>query len=345
MNAMERVGTVLQGELPDRVPIFGNLLEQGAKELGLSIEEYYSKGEYVAEGQLRMRERYGYDNLSGFFYAGKDAEMLGCRKIIFSKCGPPNVGHFIIQKDDDIVDLDIPEDVSQLPAFEELSTCIRILRREAGGVYPIGGSVVGTFSFPALLMGIDRWLALLTGGPESLRRELLQKCSEFCIREIQALRKAGVDMVSYSNPVASADFITLSQFKDLALEWIIRDIEAVGPEGITYFNGGGRINPMLAPIIENTGIPAYYINPLDDVAEAKRIIGNKGVSSGVINDIRLLDWAHAEIDREVKRIMDAGAEGGRFFFGTLVMPYLIPEENIRALFDAAFRHSAYPRNK
>jgi len=341
MNAIARFVAVHQGKIPDRVPIIGNLLEQGAKELGLSIEEYYSNGEYVAEGQLRMRERYGYDNLAGFFYAGKDAEMLGCRKIIFSKYGPPNVGHFIIQNDHDIEKLEIPEDLDRLPAFEEVKKCIRILRREAGEEYVIGGSVVGSFSMPAILMGIDKWLELLLTGPESLRKELLLKCSEFFIRMTQALRKAGVHGVSYSNPVASADFITVSQFKELALEWIIRDIRGVGPEGITYFNGGGRINPMLNLIIENTGIQTYYINPKDNVAEAKSIIGNRGVSSGVINDIRLLDWSHEEIDIEVKQIMDAGSEGGRFFFGTLVMPYLIPEENIGALFDAARRHGKY----
>jgi uroporphyrinogen decarboxylase len=344
MNALERVSTVLQGKIPDRVPIFGNLLEQGAKELGMSIEEYYSKGEYVAEGQLRMRERYGYDNLSGFFFAGKSVEMLGCQKIIYSESGPPNVGHFVIQEDKDIEDLEIPADLTQAPGFADVADCIRILRSEAGGEFPIGGSVISTFSLPALLMGIDRWLTLFINGPRSLCRELLEKCSEFCIREIQALRDAGVDMVSYSNPVGSADFITRSQFKDLALEWIIRDIDAVGSEGITYFNGGGRINPMLDLIIENTGIGAYYINPRDDVAEAKAIIGNRGVSSGVINDIRLHDWSPEEIDREVQRIMAAGAEGGRFFFGTLVMPYLLPEENIEALFRSAFRHSEYPRD-
>ncbi len=218
MNAIERFTAVLQGKLPDRVPIIGNLLEQGAKELGLSIEEYYSNGEYVAEGQLRMRKRYGYDNLAGFFYAGKDAEMLGCRKIIFSKIGPPNVGHFVIQKDQDIEKLEIPEDLTQLPAFEEIAKCISILKREAGGIYLIGGSVVGSFSLPALLMGIDRWLELLLTGPESLRKELLLKCSEYCVRMIQALREAGVHGVSYSNPVASADIITPSQFEEMALE-------------------------------------------------------------------------------------------------------------------------------
>ena len=341
MNSMERLVAVMTGNMPDRVPIMGNLLEQGAKELGLSIKEYYSKGEYVAEGQLKLRERYGYDNLSGFFYGGMEAQLLGCRKMIFSEIGPPNVGHMIIQNPCDIEKLQVPQDISQVPVFQELAKCIKILKKEAAGTCPVGTAVISSFSLPAILMGIDKWLDLLLNGPESLRRELLTKCSDFCIKYIKSLREAGVDGVSYSNPVGSADFFTVKQFEKLSLEWMKRDINAVGPEGMTYFNGGGRINPMLELLIEHTGISFYYINPLDDIAEAKKIIGQRGISSGVINDIPLLNWSKEQIEEEVKRIMDEGAEGGRFIFGTLVMPYLIPEENIRYLFDAARRYGAY----
>jgi len=52
MNSMERFVSLMQGKLPDRVPVICNLLDQGAKELNMSIEEYYSKGENVAEGQI-----------------------------------------------------------------------------------------------------------------------------------------------------------------------------------------------------------------------------------------------------------------------------------------------------
>lgn len=341
MNSMERLTAVMTGQIPDRVPIMGNLLEQGAKELGLSIKAYYTKGEYVAEGQLKLREKYGYDNLSGFFYGGREAEMLGCRHIIFTDIGPPNVGHLIIKDYKDIENLEVPDDISALPAFEELATCIKLLKREAGGKVPVGSAVISSFSLPAVLMGIDKWLDLLLNGPASLRKELLEKCSDFCIRLIRALRDAGADGVSYSNPVGSADFISLDQFKELSLEWIIRDIRSAGPEGITYFNGGGRINPMLESVIEHTGILVYYINPLDDIIEAKKIIGDRGISSGVINDIPLIDWDRDTIYSRVKTIMQAGAAGGRFIFGTLVMPYLIPEANIHHLFDAARKYGAY----
>jgi uroporphyrinogen decarboxylase len=61
----------------------------------------------------------------------------------------------------------------------------------------------------------------------------------------------------------------------------------------------------------------------------------------VINDIMLIDWNRDQVRAEVKRIIEAGKPGGRFLFGTLVMPYEIPEENIRALVEAAYEYGRF----
>ena len=75
---MERLAAVADGGDADRIPVFCNLLDQGARELGMPLREYYSSGEHVAEAQLRMREKWGYDNLWSLFYVGPEAEVLGC---------------------------------------------------------------------------------------------------------------------------------------------------------------------------------------------------------------------------------------------------------------------------
>ncbi|MDO9121648.1 MAG: uroporphyrinogen decarboxylase family protein, partial [Anaerolineaceae bacterium] len=61
MTSLERVLTTLSFKEPDRVPFFLLLTMHGAKELGLSIQDYFSKSENVVEGQLRLREKYKHD--------------------------------------------------------------------------------------------------------------------------------------------------------------------------------------------------------------------------------------------------------------------------------------------
>jgi uroporphyrinogen decarboxylase len=340
-TGMERFAALMSGQTPDRVPIVCNLLDQGARELGVSIREYYSRGELVAEGQLTMREKYGYDTLLGMFYSGLDAEIMGCHRIVYADNGPPNVGHLVIRTPEDIKRLHLPDDLHAHPRFRELAKCLDIMKRESAGRWPVLGEVTASFSLPAMLMGIGQWLDLFLNGDPGLRDLLLEKCSQFSSRQLVALREAGADLIVYANPVASATFITPQKSRQLALPWVIKDLEEPGPGGVVFFNGGGRINPILADLQAHTGIGAYYLNPFDDIIEARRILGPQALIAGAINDIRLIDWSPDEIDREVERIMRAGKQGGGFIFGTLLMPFRIPEENIRALVDAAIRHGSY----
>jgi len=341
INANQRFNALMQGEIPDRVPVVCNLFEQGARELGMSIETYYSRGEYVAQGQIKLQEKYGYDNIWGTHYTAQDCEMLGSKKTIFVEDGPPNVGHLILRSEKDIERLTIDESLLETKPFLELLKTIEIIKREKGDQCPVLSAVIASFSMPPILMGMDKWLDLLLTGSVKIRNLLLKKCSDFCIMKTKALFNAGVDMVSYSNPVATASFLSLEQFKTMALPWINRDINTLGPQGIVYFNGGGLLNPMIDTIIENTGVGAVYIHPMDDIRQAKEIIGGRALLAASINDIPLIKWSNDDIDREVKRIMDAGKEGGGFIFGTLSMPFGISHDKIKTMLEAAVRYGQY----
>ncbi len=334
----DRLVAAINGEPCDRIPVFCNLFDQGAKELGMPLREYYAHGECVAEAQLRMRAKYGYDNLWCLFYVGKEAELLGCENMVFAEAGPPNVGHLVIRTDDDIPKLTIPHDLADHPAFQETLKCLRILRKEAGGKYPICAYVTASMTLPAILMGMEKWLSLLLDGPEDLRDELLTKCSDFFRKEIAAYRDAGADVFVYSNPFGSTDVVPMKLFRNLSLPWMERDLQPGGTQGVVYYCGGARMTPVLKQVLERTGIATYYLSPMDDISHGKRIVAGRALCAGVINDIKLIDWSQEEVRKEVRRILEVGMPGGKFFFGTLVMPYDIPDANIRVMLDTAYEY-------
>jgi uroporphyrinogen decarboxylase len=301
----------------------------------MSLSEYFSNGDYVAEGQIRMLKKYGYDNVWSLFYVGKEAEILGCQKIIFAEDGPPNVEDFVIKTNSDICRLQIPDDIAGHPAFAEQLKCLKILKREVGGKNPVCAYISSSMTIPAMLMGMEKWMELLFLGPHTVRDELLAKCHDFFIREITAYRNAGADTLIYSNPFGSTDTVPMKFFMEHSLPWIEKDISAVGTDGIVYYCGMSRFNRVINIVMERTGIGVYYLSPLDDVAEGKKIIAGRGLTCGVINDIKLLDWTEEEIRSEVKRIIDAGMPGGKFAFGTGVMPYNVPEKSITTMMEAA----------
>jgi len=345
ITGTQRLKAAIDGSISDRIPVFCNLLDQGAKELGLSLKEYYSRGEYVAEAQLKMREKYGYDNVWSLFYVGKEAELLGCQKILFAHDGPPNVEDFVIKSYDDVHRLEIPDDITAHPAFQEQMKCLRILKAEAGGKYPICAYITASMALPALLMSMEKWMYLLFLGPAEVRDELLHKCHDFFVKELNAYRQAGADVIIYSNPFGSTGIVPMKYFMEHSLPWIEKDIRAVGTESIVSYCGMATVNPVIDILLERTGIRTYYLSPFDNLTEGKKIVAGRGLTCGVINDIKLIDWSREEIRHEVKRMLDEGMPGGKFLFGTGLMPCCIPEENIRTMLEAVYEFGSYGRER
>src|SRR3989304_10499009 len=83
MTSFERLSTALRRGIPDRVPVVLVSSTHGAKQLGLSMPEYFSRAEHVAEGQLRFTQHTGRDNVDAFFYGGREAGGF-CSGVVFS---------------------------------------------------------------------------------------------------------------------------------------------------------------------------------------------------------------------------------------------------------------------
>lgn len=342
MTPLDILNAAVAGTPAPRIPIFCNLLDHGPRELGMKQQAYYANGEHVAAGQLKMRARYGHDNVWSLFYVGKEAELFGCREILFADDGPPNVADFVIKGYDDIARLEVPDDITAHPAWTETAKCLRVLKEEVGATHPICAYITASTTLPALLMGMDKWMELLLTGPADIRDELLRKCSEFFRKEIAAYRAAGANVLVYSTPFGSTSFVGMKRFKEFSLPWMQRDLAAGGVNNITYYCGMAPFNNVIQQVMDELGIYSHYISPLADLAEAKAIIGDQGLTCGVIDDIKMIHWTPEQTRAEVKRMCEIGMAGGHFLFGTGVMPLGVPEENIRAMLAAAFEFGSYP---
>ena len=338
MTPLEIGVAAATGQPAPRIPVYCNLLDHGARELGMKQRDYYADGANVAEAQLRMRARYGYDNVWSLFYVGKEVELLGCREILYAEDGPPNVADLAIKHLDDIEKLTIPDDITAHPAWAETGKCLKILRDEVGATHPICAYATASTTLPAILMGMDKWMELFLLGPDDLRDELLRKCSDFFRLQIAALRAAGANVLVYSTPFGSPYFVGKDKVKNSVLPWMRRDLQPGGTADVVYYCGMAPFNEVIDLVFDELDIKTHYISPLDDLAEAKRLVNTRGLTCGVIDDIKMIRWTAQETRAEVKRIIDIGKPGGHFLFGTGVMPLAIPEANIRAMLDAAFEY-------
>ena len=61
MTSVERVETVLQGKIPDRVPVDLHNFMMTAFASGMLFPDYFRNGEAMAEGQIKAWREYGHD--------------------------------------------------------------------------------------------------------------------------------------------------------------------------------------------------------------------------------------------------------------------------------------------
>jgi uroporphyrinogen decarboxylase len=91
MTSLQRVASVLSGEVPDRVPMFLSTGLHGPAMLGVSMREYFGSAELMAQSQLLKRETYRDDIVTSFAYAAAEVEAFG-QETVFYENGPPNAG-------------------------------------------------------------------------------------------------------------------------------------------------------------------------------------------------------------------------------------------------------------
>ena len=336
---MQRVLTALSHQEPDRVPVFLLLTMHGARELGLSIRDYFSTAANVVEGQRRMRAKYGHDCLYAVTYAAAEYEAFGGRAL-FSEDGPPNSGLPVIRSREDIFALEVP-DIASAPGLQLGLEVVRGLAELAAGEVPVVGSAVSPFSLPVMLVGFEGYLDLMHDDPEGFER-LIEVTSRFCVRWANAQFAAGVTACGYFDPLSAVDLIEEKLWKRTGFRIAKQTLAAFAGPGALHLASGrglGRVDRYA-----DTGAAALGVSCLDDLAELARQCAGRLSLMGNLDGIRLARWTREEVDEHVRRAITAAAPGGGFVLADHhgEIPFQVPEETLHAVMESAQRWGRYP---
>lgn len=339
MTSMQRTLTALGQTEPDRVPLFLLTTLHGAKELGMTIKEYFSRADNVIEGQMRLLKKYRADSLYAFFYASIEVEAWG-GTTLFLADGPPQCGVPIIRSSEDIDTLLAPK-VLASPCLTRVFKTIRGLKAQVGDTVPIIGVVISPFSLPVMQMGFDRYIELIYEQPERFEK-LMQTNQAFTIDWANAQMEAGATAICYFDPVSSTT--------NIPRELYLRTGKLVAKHTISKIKGptathmaSGRCLPIMADIAE-TGTAVVGVSALEDMGELK-MAANKQVSLlGNLNGIEMRRWTAQQAEAAVKRVIAQAGPGGGLLLGDNhgEIPWQVPEEVLLAIRDAVERWGRYP---
>lgn len=339
MNSMQRTLTALGQQEPDRVPLFLLTTLHGAKELGLSIQEYFSRADHVIEGQMRLLRKYRGDCLYPFYYASIETEAWG-GDTLFLPDGPPLCGAPVIRRPEYIDSLH-PPSVAGAAGLGRVLDSIRGLKANVGDTVPIIGIAISPFSLPVMQMGFDRYIELIYEQPERFER-LMQANIEFCVEWSNAQLAAGATAICYFDPVSSTTNIPRALYLKTGQQVAKRTIARIKGPTATHL-ASGRGLPIIGDIAD-TGTAVVGVSVLEDLAELKAAANRRVSLLGNLNGIEMRHWSPAQAETEVKRAIAKAGRGGGLLLGDNhgEIPWQVPEAVLLSIGDAVQRWGRYP---
>lgn len=339
MTPMQRVLCTLGFNEPDRVPFFLLLTMHGAKELGLSIKEYFSRPEYVVEGQLRMLEKYRHDCVNNFYYGAVDVEAWGS-EVIYYDDGPPNAGAPFIRKPEDIKGLQPPK-IEETPCLLKVLESAEMLKEAVADRVPITGTIISPFSLPIMQMGFDKYMELIYERPGMFRR--LMKVNEaFCVQWANAQLNAGASFICYFDPMSSPTMIPREKFLETGYRVARRTLARIkGPTAIHF--ASGACLPIIEDVIR-TGTAVVGPSTMEDLGAVKTACRNKLTILGNLNGIEMRRWTADQTEKIVKEAIAKAGRGGGFILADNhgEIPFQVPDDVLTAISEAVFRWGRYP---
>ncbi len=339
MTSMQRVMTTLGQSEPDRVPVFLALSMHGAKELGMSIKDYFSKAENVVQGQIILQAKYGNDLLYPFFYGPIEVEAWG-GEVIFTENGPPNSGQPMIRDLNEIWNL-YPPRIDDCPCLLRVLEAIRGLKAYAGESIPIVGVAISPFSLPVMQLGFESYLSVLHEHPDHFWR-LMQINEAFCVAWANAQLQAGATFICYFDPVSSPSIIPVEMYVQTGLPIANRTLSHIqGPTAINL--ASGQCIPILS-FLAQTGTTAVGVSAFDSLPQVKSLCGSDLSVIGNLNGIAMRHWSQDEAEQAVKLAIAQAAPGGGFILSDNhgEIPCQVPDDVLLALVEAVRTWGEYP---
>ena len=339
MTSMQRTLAAMSFKEPDRVPWFLLCTMHGARELGLPIQTYFSKPEYVAKGQVLLQKKYGSDCYYAFFSAAAEAGAWGS-DIIYREDGPPNAGRPVIKTPEDIDRIEVPV-IEECPGLTKTLRLIELLKPSAGEDIPIISSVVSPFSVPVMQMGFEAYLDLIYSQPD-LFWTLMKKNEEFCIAWANALFDAGATALGYFEPLASPEMIPRELYRTTGLAVAKRVVPQVhGP--MAAHLASGRTLPVIGDLAD-AGFIGIGISTNDNLSAVKDACRGRVTMMGNLNGITMRHWTPAETERTVKEVIMQAGPGGGFILSDNhgEIPWQVPDSVLLAISHAVKKYGTYP---
>jgi len=342
-NSIERVKTVLQGGIPDRVPVDLHNFLMVAQASGLPFPEFMQSGEAMAVGHIKAWREYGHDLIILENGTVALAQACGCQVEYIAGSAPVHIGAAIGSLDE-IDKLIIPDPYKAHPLIENLKAT-RIVSKEIGNqAFIMGRADQGPFSLASMLLGVQEFLMALAdpSNKEKLHR-LLAFSEEVVYRYAIAQSEQGAHITSIGESLSGPDVTSPKMYKEYEWSYAKHLIGRLKEKNFPLaYHICGNATRIVDDMTE-TGAEVLELDYKCNLQKIKQATQGKTTILGVIDPSGVLALGTPTLVAEkVKEELDVLAPGGGLILGPgCALPSITPPENIHTLIETTHHYGRY----
>lgn len=333
LSPIERNRLIREGKEIDRIPCCLDTGETMAPMLGMSIKEYYHSSEKMLELEEYLFDTFGGDGAGVSTTLRGMAEAMGAEIAYFdnniAQLKKPAIG---LKNIDSARLVDVDKD-GRLPVILE---GLKKVKDKLGDKVPVSGTVTGPFTIAAMVLGTEWLLMGMMKCPDKIK-QLMEVITENNNRYIQRL----IDMevgIGFADPVSSTALISPEQYREFSLPYFQKNVNFIKNQGAgcgLHICGTSR---GLWEILKETGIGTFGLDNVEDIAEAKLVLGDTMCIQGNVPPVEVMKLGTPQdVLRSAREciLKGYGSPKGYILTSGCQMPMGTPKENIQALMDAA----------
>ncbi len=300
----ERMAAFAKGETLDRIPCVPLLGQNCAPLYGYSVREFNTSADVMADVSQKVFQEFRPDGVSiGIGLQGMP-EAMGAA-LDFPEMGAPKIaapGFADYAELDDMEPAD-PYKSGRLPLFLE---ALEKLKQALDDEVFVSTGFSGPLTAALLFRGTDRALRDMRRNPEGMRK-VLELTTASLMRYIDAAMDIGLG-VSVSEPLSSCTVIRPQLFETFAQPYLKRLADYVREKyhktmGIHICGRSKAIWRQTA----DAGFASFSIDNIEDVGEAREIIGDRMAVMGNVSPVSILfEGSVRDVYREAEICVEKG---------------------------------------
>lgn len=301
----------------------------GIELIGKTVYEAVTDGQVHADAICALNDRYPASAVTAIMDLTVEAEAFGA-EIAFSRDDIPNVTGRLAGDYESVRAMEVPGlDKGRIGEYLKANRIVASRIKDK----PVYGGAIGPFSLAGRLFDLSEFMMAIYIEPETVTL-LLEKCTEFIIKYLSAMKETGINGVILAEPAAG--LVSNDDCYTYSTMYVKKIIEAVQDDGfkVILHNCGNTGHCTDAMI--RSGAAALHFGNKADMVEALKQCPSEMEVMGNIDPVGVLQMGTPEsVKNDTLALLNATAAYENFVLSTgCDVPPHIPEANIAAFYAA-----------